>query len=59
VNWMHLAQDGDKWQALMNTLMNLWVPLKGENFLTSCVTISFSRRTLLHGNSYLLLEWKL
>jgi len=23
VEWMHLAQDRDKWCALMNTIMNL------------------------------------
>jgi hypothetical protein len=26
VNWMHLAQERDQWQALMNMVMNLWVP---------------------------------
>jgi hypothetical protein len=26
VDWMHLAQDRDKWRALMNTVMNPWVP---------------------------------
>jgi hypothetical protein len=26
VNWIHLAQDRDQWQALVNTVMNLWVP---------------------------------
>jgi hypothetical protein len=26
VNWMHLAQDRDQWQALVNTVMNLMVP---------------------------------
>jgi hypothetical protein len=25
VDWMHLAQDRDQWQALANTVMNLWV----------------------------------
>jgi hypothetical protein len=29
------AQDGDRWQALVNTVMNLWVPYKAGNFLTS------------------------
>ena len=24
--WFDLAQDGDSWQALMNAVMNLWVP---------------------------------
>jgi hypothetical protein len=26
VEWMHLGQDGDQWQALVNTVMNLQVP---------------------------------
>jgi hypothetical protein len=26
MEWMDLAQDGDKWRALVNTVMNLWVP---------------------------------
>jgi hypothetical protein len=26
VDWIHLAQDGDHWWALVNTVMNLWVP---------------------------------
>jgi hypothetical protein len=26
VDWIHLARDGDRWWALLNTVMNLWVP---------------------------------
>jgi hypothetical protein len=26
VDWIHLAQDRDRWQALVNTAMNLQVP---------------------------------
>jgi hypothetical protein len=26
VDWIHLTQDRDKWKALVNTIMNLWVP---------------------------------
>jgi hypothetical protein len=26
VDWVHLAQDSDQWQALVNTVMNLRVP---------------------------------
>ena len=25
-DWMELAQDRDRWWALVNTVMNLWVP---------------------------------
>jgi hypothetical protein len=24
--WIELAQDRDRWQALVNVVMNLWVP---------------------------------
>jgi hypothetical protein len=26
MDWIDLAQDGDQWKALVNTIMNLWVP---------------------------------
>jgi hypothetical protein len=26
VDWIHLAQDRDQWWALVNTVINLWVP---------------------------------
>jgi hypothetical protein len=25
-DWMELAQDGDKWRALVSKVKNLWVP---------------------------------
>jgi hypothetical protein len=53
VDWIHLNQDGDQWQALVNMVMNLQVPQKAENFLNNCVTVSFSRGTLLHGVGWL------
>jgi hypothetical protein len=26
VDWIHLAQNRDRWRALVNMVMNLWVP---------------------------------
>jgi len=39
VDWLYLSQDRDQWWALLNTFMNLWIPYKVGNFLTSWVTI--------------------
>jgi hypothetical protein len=33
--WINLAQHRDRWQALVNVIMNLWAPQSAGNFLTS------------------------
>ena len=35
MDWIDLAQDRGRWQALVNAVMNLQVPYNAENFLTS------------------------
>jgi hypothetical protein len=26
IDWIDLAEDRDRWRALVNTVMNIWVP---------------------------------
>jgi hypothetical protein len=35
VDWIYLFQDRGMCQALVNTVMNFWVPLDTWNFLTN------------------------
>jgi hypothetical protein len=48
MDWIDVAQDRDRWWALVNAVTNLRVVRNAGNFLTSGEHISFSRRTLLH-----------
>jgi hypothetical protein len=54
MDWIDVAQYRDQSRALLNTAMNLRVPLNIGKFLSSCVTGVFSRRAQLREDSYLL-----
>jgi len=50
-DWMELAQDRDRWWALVNTVMNFGFHKVWGISLLAAETVNFSRGTLLHGVS--------
>jgi hypothetical protein len=47
VDWINIARDRDQWRALLNTVLNLRVPLNAEKFLSGCPINCSSRRAQL------------
>ena len=43
-----LAKDRNKWWAVVEDVMNIWVPRNAEDLLARSGNVSFSRNTLLH-----------
>jgi hypothetical protein len=48
VDWIGVAQDRYRWRALVNTLMNLRVPLNAGKLTNGCTTYGLSSGTQLH-----------
>jgi hypothetical protein len=48
MDWTDLAQSGDQWRALVNTVMNIKVSQNAGKFSSSCTAGDFSRRAEHH-----------
>jgi hypothetical protein len=35
MDWIDLAQDRERWRAVVYAVMNLWIPYNARNFFTS------------------------
>jgi len=51
MEWIDVAQCRNRWQKLVNAVMNIWVIQYARNLFTRWGTVSFSGKTLLHGVS--------
>jgi hypothetical protein len=49
VDCLELAQDTDKWRALLIAVIKTVIPQNAGNFLTRSATVCLSERTLPHG----------
>jgi hypothetical protein len=52
MEWIDLAQEGDQWKALANTVIKPWVPSNAGRFLSRYTIGGFSRRAQLHEVSF-------
>ena len=42
MDWIHLAQDWNKWHAAVGMLMKLWIPHNVGNFSTTQETVGWN-----------------
>jgi hypothetical protein len=47
MDWIELAQDRDRWQALVNVVINFRGLYNAGTFMTSCKPVVFSMTLLL------------
>jgi hypothetical protein len=52
MDWIDLNQGRDQCRALVNMVVNLWIPKNVGKFLSSCAIGSFSRKAQLCGVNY-------
>jgi hypothetical protein len=52
IDWVCLAQDSDKWRALVNVEINLWVPSKAVRFFSGCTNSDLYHSFELHRVSW-------
>jgi hypothetical protein len=57
IDWIDLAQDRDRWRALVNTMLHLRVSENVRMLMSSWTTGGLTRGILLHSVSYLSIKY--
>lgn len=52
VDWISLYQDKGHWRAVVNTAMDIRVPVEAWCFFTNWPTVSFSKRNVFHWGGF-------